>query len=243
MSRKVWTAATAAVLSCLAIAGCGPAAKVGQDAKEVEAFETAKDAYVYAYPLMTMEMTRRVSTDVAAPEGIFAPMGQFAKLREYPNASFNTVTAPNADTLYTVLWLDVSKEPWVISIPDLKGRYALFPMLDGWTTVFQVPGKRTTGTGAQKYVITGPGWTGTLPAGVTEYKSPTSMVWILGRIYCTGTPQDYAAVHALQDKFILVPLSSYGKPYTPPMGVVDPTVPAEGKSVRDLVDAMDTTTY
>ena len=61
----------------------------------------------------------------------------------------------------------------MISIPDLKGRYALFPMLDGWTDIFQVPGKRTTGTGAQKYAITGPGWSGTLPAGVTENKLRT----------------------------------------------------------------------
>jgi hypothetical protein len=105
-----------------------------------------------------MEFTRRVSTNVASPEGTKAPMGQFAKLRQYPDASFNTVTAPNADTLYTITFFDVSKEPWVISIPDLKGRYALFPMLDGWTDVFQVPGKRTTGTGPQKYAITGPGW-------------------------------------------------------------------------------------
>ena len=60
------------------------------------------------------------------------------------------------------------------------------PMLDGWTDVFQVPGKRTTGTGAQTYAITGPGWKGTLPEGVKEYKSPTALVWILRRIYCTG---------------------------------------------------------
>jgi hypothetical protein len=70
-------------------------------------------------------------------------------------------------------------------------------MLDGWTNVFQVPGTRTTGTKAQHYAITGPGWSGTLPAGVTEYKSPTGIVWILGRIYCTGTPADYKAVHAV----------------------------------------------
>ena len=98
------------------------------------------------------------------------------------------MTAPNADTLYTTAWLDVSKEPWIFSIPDMGDRYYLMPMLDGWTNVFQVPGKRTTGDKAQKYAITGPGWSGTLPAGVTEYKSPTAMVWILGRIYCTGTP-------------------------------------------------------
>ena len=145
-----------------------------------------------------------------------------SKCATYPTAAFKDVTAPNADTLYTIAWLDVSKEPWVLSIPDMKDRYFLMPMLSGWTDVFQVPGKRTTGTKAQKYAITGPGWTGTLPEGVTEYKSPTGMVWILGRIYCTGTPEDYKAVHALQDKFSVVPLSSYGKPYTPPEGKVDP---------------------
>src|SRR5262249_50761369 len=118
--------------------------------------------------------------------------------------------------VYTTAFLEVDKEPWVLSIPDMKDRYYLFPMLDGWTTVFQVPGKRTTGTGAQTYAITGPGWKGTLPAGVKEYKSPTNIVWILGRIYCTGTPEDYRAVHELQDQCKLVPLSAYGKPYTPP---------------------------
>ena len=90
-------------------------------------------------------------------------MGQIIKLRQYPDASFRDVTAPNADTLYTTAFVDVGKEPWVLSIPDMKGRYSLLPMLDGWTTVFQVPGKRTTGTKAQTYAITGPGWKGTLP--------------------------------------------------------------------------------
>ena len=242
VKRTVWSALGATFFACLVVAGCGSSSKVAQDAKEVEAFETAKEAYIYAYPLMTMEMTRRVTTNVAAPVGTSAPMGQFAKLREYPNASFNAVTAPNADTLYTTTWLDVSKEPWVISIPDLKGRYALFPMLDGWTDVFQVPGKRTTGTGAQKYAITGPGWTGTLPAGVTEYKSPTGIVWLLGRIYCTGTPEDYKAVHALQDQMTVVPLSSYGKPYTSTPGAVDSSIDTK-TGVRDQVNAMDAASY
>jgi hypothetical protein len=116
------------------------------------------------------------------------------------------------------------------------------PMLSGWTDVFQVPGKRTTGTKAQTYAITGPGWKGTLPAGVKEYKSPTSMVWILGRIYCTGTPEDYKAVHALQDEFKLVPLSSYGKPYTPPPGKVDPSVDMK-MAVREQVNRMSAGEY
>ena len=155
-----------------------------------EAAAIGRDAYVYGYPLVTMEITRRVMTNAAEPKDNHAPMGQFHHARTYPNASFRDVTAPNADTLYSTAWLDVSKEPYVLSIPDEDGRYFLMPMLDGWTTVFQVPGKRTTGTKAQSYAITGPNWKGDLPAGVVEYKSPTSIVWILGRTYCTGTPEE-----------------------------------------------------
>ena len=152
-----------------------------------EAVSIATGAYIYGYPLVTMDMTRRQLTNVATPDAVHAPMGQLLKMRSYPPASMHSVTAPNADTLYTIAWLDVSKEPWIFSIPDMD-RYYLMPMLDGWTTVFQAPGKRTTGGKAQKYAITGPGWSGTLPTGVREYKSPTAIVWILGRIYCTGTP-------------------------------------------------------
>jgi hypothetical protein len=210
--------------------------------KPDEAREIAVDAYVYGYPLVTMDMTRRVMTNVAEPAGTRAPMGTLVRMREYPDAAFRDVTAPNADTLYTTAWVDVGKEPWVLSIPDANDRYYLFPMLDGWTNVFQVPGKRTTGTGPQKYAITGPNWSGTLPAGVKEYRSPTAMVWLLGRIYCTGTPEDYAAVHKMQDAVSLVPLSSYGKPYTPARGRVDPSIDMH-KSVRDLVNAMTANEY
>jgi len=211
-------------------------------AKELEAREIAMDAYIYGYPLVTMEITRRVMTNVEKPEGSKAPMGQFARLRSYPAVDDHSVTAPNADTLYTLTWLDVSKEPWIVSIPDMKDRYFLFPMLDGYTNVFQVPGKRTTGTKAQKYAITGPGWSGTLPAGVTEYKSPTGLVWVLGRIYSTGTPEDYKAVHALQDQVSAVPLSAFGKPYTPPPGKVDPAIDMKA-APRDQVNAMDGAAY
>jgi hypothetical protein len=208
----------------------------------LEDFILATDAYIFGYPLVTMEMTRRIITNVAAPVGTRGPMGQIIKLREYPDAAFRDVTAPNADTLYTTSFLDVGKEPWVLSVPDLKGRYFLLPMLDGWTNVFQVPGKRTTGTEPQTYAITGPGWKGSLPAGVKGYRSPTSIVWLLGRIYCTGTPADYAEVHKLQDEFKLVPLSSYGKTYTRPPGTVDPSLDMK-TAVREQVNRMDAVEY
>jgi len=207
-----------------------------------EAVSSATEAYIYGYPLVTMDMTRKQFSNVSVPDAAHAPMGQILKLRTYPAVDNHAVTAPNADTLYTLIWLDVSKEPWVLSVPDMGDRYYLLPMLDGWTDVFQVPGKRTTGGKAQKYAITGPGWTGTLPTGVTEYKSPTGMVWLLGRIYCTGTPDDYAKVHALQDKFSVVPLSSYGKPYTPVPPDTDASFDMK-TAIRDQVDAMSVNDY
>jgi hypothetical protein len=216
--------------------------KGGNQTGTAEAVAVATDAYIYGYPLITLEITRRVSTNVSSAGESRAPMGQFARFRTYPAVSDHTVAAPNADTLYTLAWVDVSKEPWVLGIPDMKDRYYLTPMLSGWTDVFQAPGKRTTGDRAQKYVITGPGWKGTLPTGLTQYKSPTGMVWIVGRIYCTGTPEDYKEVHAQQDQFSLVPLSSYGKPYTPPAGHVDPSIDMK-TAVRDQVNAMDVSAY
>ncbi|MFC7472738.1 DUF1254 domain-containing protein [Dankookia sp. GCM10030260] len=244
MSRRQALTSGAAMLA----AGGLPPAQAHWDGPVVRALEGLEDfapaieAYTYLYPLVTMETTRRIMTNVAAPAGTRAPMGQFIKARSYPDASFRDVTAPNADTLYTTAWIDLAREPWILGLPDMKGRYFLFPMLDAWTNVFQVPGTRTTGTGAQTYAITGPGWRGTLPPGVKEYKSPTNMVWILGRIYCTGTPEDYAAVHALQDACRIVPLSAHGKAHTPPAGQVDPGLDMK-TAVREQVNRMPLPDY
>jgi hypothetical protein len=194
-----------------------------------------REAYIYGYPLVTMDMTRRQQTNVAAPDDAHAPMGQLIKMRAYPAVDNKGAAAPNADTMYTMVWYDVSTEPWVFTIPDMGDRFYIMPMLSSFNEVFHVAGSRATGGKAQQYVITGPGWSGTLPEGVKQVKSPTALVWILGRIYCTGTPEDYKAVHELQDKFTSVPLSSYGKPYTPPPGVVDDKFDMK-KAVRKQVN-------
>ncbi len=207
-----------------------------------EAVATAVDAYLYGYPLMTFDIARMQQTNVAVPDAEHAPMGQMIRMRTYPAVDNHCCAAPNADTLYTEAWLDVSKEPSVLSIPDMGNRYYIIPMLDGYSEVVSVASPATTGYKAQTYAITGPGWTGTLPPNVTQVKSATGMVWVLGRIYCTGTPDDYKAVHALQDKVTVVPLSSYGKPYTPSTGQVDPNFDMK-TAVRKQVDALDVDAY
>ncbi|MBX3442240.1 MAG: DUF1254 domain-containing protein [Planctomyces sp.] len=239
--RVKWVVTFAAAFS-LAAASARPGWAEDKPLNAEEASQLAVDAYVYGYPLITMEYTRRVMTNVAEPQGTHAPMGQFLLMRSYPDASFRDVTAPNADTLYSTAWLDLKQEPYVLSLPDEADRYFLMPMLDGWTNVFQVPGKRTTGTKRQTIVIAGPGWRGETPAGATVYHSPTCLIWILGRTYCTGTPEDYRAAHAVMDQYRLVPLSSYGKPYTPPKGKVDPAIDTK-TPVREQVNRLSAAEY
>ena len=231
--------------SCLTLAlvACSSSGTKGTNQPGVEeAVSTAVDAYIYGFPLVTMDMTRKQVTNVDSAGPSRAPMGQLIRMRTYPTSDYRDIPGANTDTLYTTVWLDVSKEPWVFSIPDMGDRYYMTPMLDAYTNVFESPGTRSTGNKPQKYAITGPGWSGTLPEGVTEYKSPTGLVWILGRIYCTGTPEDYAKVHALQDKFSLVPLSYYGKPYTPLPGEVDANLDMK-TATRQQVEAMSIENY
>jgi len=241
MSRHHWRILTLFVTACL-VAFSNSHVQAQLVTSEKEALEIGTEAYIFGYPLVTMEYTRRVMTNAATPADNHAPLGQFYNAKTYPNASFRDVTAPNADTLYSPAWLDLSKEPYVLTLPDEEGRYYLMPMLSGWTDVFAVPGKRTTGTKAQTYAITGPDWKGDLPNGVEQIKAPTNMVWILGRTYCTGTPEDYSAVHKLQSEYKLLPLSAYGKPYTPPKGKVDPKVDMK-TAVREQVNALSAEAY
>src|SRR5262245_66317950 len=114
----LWLASLALVSRTLT----GPTMVAQERVNEKEAMDIGIEAYIYGYPLVTMEMTRRVMSNVAAPEGTRAPMGQFVKMRSYPDATFRDVTAPNADTLYTSAWIDVGDEAWVLSLPDMTDR-------------------------------------------------------------------------------------------------------------------------
>jgi hypothetical protein len=211
-----------------------------------EAKQIAVDAYIYGYSLMTSDVTEKafINTTAPSPQTFQAPLNQLVNIPKYPPADYKGVTAPNADTLYSAAFMDVSKEPILLSYPDMKGRYFLFPIYSQWTEVIAAPGKRTLGTGAQTIAITGPNWHGTLPPGVTqEVKSPTNTAFTIGRVYADGTPADYAEVNAAQKEFKLVPLSSYDKPYTPPAGTIDHTAPSVKDKVRNIIGAMDTQTY
>lgn len=203
------------------------------DAKEKEALKAGVEAVVYGLPLVIMDITKNKTTNVTMPEDFAAPINQFVNVRAFPDASFKDVVRANVDTLYSSAFLDLSADPIVLSVPDTHGRYYLMPMLDAWTNVFASPGKRTTGTKAGQFAITGPGWKGALPKGVTEIKAPTNIVWIIGRTQTNG-PKDYLAVHKIQDGYKLTPLSTFGKPYPPPAGKVDSNIDMKTPPVEQL---------
>ena len=204
----------------LLIAGCGTASALAQSVSVQEAVDIATDAYVYGYSLVTTDVTRIQMSNVATVEGMRAPANQFFNVKRYPPADYRGVSAPNADTLYSLTWVDLS-EPQVFSHPDMGKRYFLFPMYDLWMSIIQSPGSRTTGGKAGNFLLTGPGWKGEVPKGMTHYQFSSRYMLILGRTYATGTEADYKAVNALQAQYKITPLAAWGKPFTPKAQPVD----------------------
>jgi hypothetical protein len=185
------------------------------DISAQEAKQIAKEAYQYLYPLILMDITRRIGINVEP--GVrpgFGPMNTWSHFRAFPPSDFKEVVRPNFDTLYSTVWFDLTKEPVIISVPDSGGRYYMLPILDMWTDVVAVPGRRTSGTKAGHFALARLGWAGKLPDGVKRIAVPTPYAWMIGRTQTNG-PKDYAAVNRFQDGFELSLLSDWGgKPRT-----------------------------
>ena len=206
-----------------------------------EAHAIGVEAYLYFYPLVSMEITRKQLTNVAAPKEMHAPMNFFGNISAYPSAEMKAVVRPNFDTLYSTGWLDLTKEPAVVSVPDTGGRFYLLPMLDMWTDVFASPGWRTTGTKAANFLVTPPDWTGTVASDMQQIKAPTPYVWIIGRTKTDG-PADYDAVHKIQAGYKITPLSQWGKTAEPGTARVDPAIDMETPP-KTQVDTMPAAKY
>lgn len=221
----------------------GPVAPA-QTVSDQETYQIAKDAYVYSYPLVLTYLTAVQTTNYAEPTGIptQAPVNQFSHAREFTPVDFKAVVRPNMDTLYSPAVLDLGPEPIVLSVPATD-RYFMLPLMSLWTDVFAVPGSRTTGPNiARDFLLVGPQWQGTAPAGVEIIRSPTRYLDIVGRTKANG-PEDYEAVHKVQAGYKLTPLSAWGKgDYVPPKGKVDPSIDMKTPPPVQ-VDRMDAATY
>jgi len=228
----------AVTLLALPLAGCQreKAAEANQNSppglSAQEAREIARDAWVFGLPLVYIGSQIDLTTHVAQPDATRAPINQFVHYRQFPDAANKTIVGFNVDTLYSLASLDLSQEPLVLSVPPMGERFWVMQIVDAWNNVPHAPGSRTLGGKGGDFALVGPDWKGTLPAGLAELRVPTNLAMIGGRTYTAG-PHDYAAVHALQDQYKLVPLSQWGKPYAAPAsvplkpGVTDTPVPRQ----------------
>ena len=225
--------AIALILGLLLCPALSPATQAQSAATEEEARAIGVNAYLYFYPLLSIDITRLYSTNIEpSKEPLKAPMNTFASAAAYPSPATKFVVRVNFDTLYSLAYLDLTKEPMVVSSPDTNGRYFLLPMLDTWTDVFASPGWRTTGTQAQTFLIVPPGWRPELrDRAIEEFKlpkdtqridAPTPYMVIIGRTKTDGPP-DYDAVHKIQAGYKVTPLSQWGKPPQPVTVKVDPS--------------------
>ncbi len=242
-----------ALLATTVVWGNGVA--YAQDLTQKEANAIAVEAYLYFYPLVTMDLTRRQLLSLDPAKNAFGGVQNwFRNVRAYPTADEKSVVRPNFDTLYTSTFLDLTEGPMVISVPDTGGRYYLLPMLDMWTDVFASPGWRTTGTAAAHFLVARPEWRPDLgkdfakelglPEGTRRIDAPTSHVWIIGRTKTDG-PSDYDAVHKIQDGFKISPLSKWGQEVKAPAFSPDPTVDTKTppKAQVDTMAGKDYFTY
>src|SRR3972149_5862764 len=181
-----------------------------------------------------MDITRKqLSNQEPGPGSLGGPMNRFANIDAFPAANMRVVVRPNFDPPYPSGWLDLTKEPVVVSAPDTGGRYYLLPMLDMWTDVFASPGWRTTGTQASNFLVVPSGWRPDLrdrfieefklPKDTQRIDAPTPYVWVIGRTKTDG-PKDYDAVHKIQAGFKVTPLSRWGKEPVPPKVAIDPDI-------------------
>ena len=189
------------------------------------AYIRAMQTYVYGFPLVMMDVTRQVMTATPTPGEYSAPINQFQKLRTYVPPDFKNVVRISTNSLWETAFLDLQNEPLVVTVPDAQGIPIAVRWLNMWTDVIGTAGSRTPETNAGNYLITGPGWSGTVPGDIKKvFKCPTRYSWILVELSAAG-PQDFPKIHGVQDQFKVTPLSAWGTPYTPPATVpVDPNV-------------------
>ena len=219
--KKLTTISLAIVL--FIITSCGNSTSKETSTKtttsDEKVFEIVTKAYIFGYPMLLMDYTKKVSTNVKVPTSVYAPVNQLGHFREFPDDKFTDVVKANVDTYYSNAWYDLKEEPVVLTVPATD-RYYLLPLYDAYSNVFSVPGPRTTGTGAHMFLLTGPFWKGEIPEGMTQIKAPTNSVWMIGRTQVNSAEDGATVVAEFQNGMKIDLLSNYGKEYDAPLGKI-----------------------
>ncbi len=204
------------VLIVLIFTSCENPTKKENAISDEKVIEIAEKAYVFGYPMILMDYTKKISCNVEKPTLVYAPVNQLGHFREFPDDKFTAVVKPNVDTYYSNVWYDLKDEPVVLTVPATD-RYYLLPLYDAYSNVFSVPGPRITGTGAHTFLLTGPFWKGEVPEGMTQIKASTNTVWMIGRTQVNSAEDGATVVAAFQNGMKIDLLSKYGQEYEAPL--------------------------
>ncbi len=200
--------------------GIGHAHLTPEEAKAI-----AKEAYTYGFPMvMGYKTIYKYAVDKENPE-YKGPFNQLSCVARLFTAEDKAIVTPNADTPYCLFWMDLRAEPLVLTLPEMEPeRFYHFQLIDLYTHNFAYVGTLTTGNGAGKFLIAGPGWDGEKPEGITDViQSETGFIFNVTRTQLFG-PDDLPKVQEIQGSYDLQPLSAFlGK--AAPAAAPTPDVP------------------
>lgn len=242
VSRRTVLGGVAGTTFASAVGAGTPIGRAGARGEQDPASVAAR-SWIFGYPLISTYLSYRAYTNSLAKRP-GEPFKNIAFPRSMPDASPSSTTPvmPNHDTLYMSGWFDLTDGAYRLDLPAMADRYFMMPVLDAWQNVFAEIGSRATGPDARSFLLVGPGWLGHAPADVTVFRSPTDLTHMVGRIYCSGEPEDLKAVNLLQDAIKVTALDQAGAPRSVRAPLADSSVPA-GVPVRDQIYAMDAPAY
>ncbi|PQO26236.1 DUF1254 domain-containing protein [Blastopirellula marina] len=234
------------IMICVLIVACGGFQVRAQEAKppaaaaapatsawkEEYARSVGITAYTYAFPYYYNAQLRWKWVGEPGENGKngYASVNHFFHAKRLTTAKYRDGGSPNNDTLYSIAWVDVSKEPVILSIPDMADRYYAFDFAAFNSDNFAAVSQRTNGSGPGNFAIVGPDFAGELPSGVIALaKAPTPWVLVMGRTL-VSSPQDVVYVRELQSQYKLTPLSYWGKANVQVPETHDVWQPAEATS-------------
>ena len=213
-----------AALGCAALIATAAAASADSTPDYNTGLTLGTDAYEYGVPLLDTERIFKSSTSVTVCDRVtgHGPVNRFCSIRNLASASQRTVNAPNNDTLYSLAWLDMSKQPQVLHAPPISNRFWEFELVDPWTNdsfnITSAHVKMGAGdfnvTRGGNWAVVGPRFKGRLPRGVIRVNARYDRVWVVGRTYLRD-PKDLGNVHRIQDEYSITPLSKFGTRYKP----------------------------
>lgn len=200
--------------------GCGGSSNNIAQNVHVNVWDTLKEAYIFSFPLVVMDATKIAGTNTVKPTDSKAPVNQFLHAKMLATAKFREVVTPNVDTVYSQLFIDLSRDAVVIHKPA-SSRFLSLEIMNAWSDCVTVLGTGGDTDGERTYILTGPNFNGTIPDGMTQVRMTTNTGWLLGRTVCFGE-DDLPNVYALQSELTSKTLTAYLNNSDMPDGVHNP---------------------